>query len=147
MIADITSGSIFDVDVQSYIITVNLKGVMGKGVALEAKQRYPGVMKNYQHCCHQGLLRIGMLMRYYIGKDKQLILFPTKKDWRNPSELAWVEDGLKKFSSSYKERGITSAVFPPLGAGNGGLDLDTVLDLMRHYLDPIDIPIFIRIKS
>ena len=41
-------GNIFDSNAQTLVNTVNCVGVMGKGVALEFKKRYPEMFKEYQ---------------------------------------------------------------------------------------------------
>jgi hypothetical protein len=51
-----------------------------------------------------------------------IINFPTKKHWRNPSRLEYVEKGLVDLVAKVRELGIKSIAVPPLGCGNGGLD-------------------------
>lgn len=56
----------------------------------------------------------------------------------------YIEQGLKKFISTYEEKGIQSAAFPILGGQNGGLNENNVIKIMYSYLDnlPIDIEIY-----
>lgn len=126
--------------------TVNCVGVMGKGLALQFKQRYGArLMDRYVEVCKAGLLKPGVL-QWSPQSDGHLICnFPTKVDWRNPSRLLWVQDGLTKFVASYEQRGITSVAFPPLGCGNGGLDWEEVGTMMTHFLRalPIEVHIYI----
>jgi hypothetical protein len=69
--------------------------------------------------------------------------FPTKKNWRSPSKIEYIEMGLKKFVSEYEKLGITSIAFPLLGCGNGGLDWESeVKPLMEKYLKSLPIEIF-----
>jgi len=70
--------------------------------------------------------------------------FPTKEHWKAPSKLEWIETGLMKFVAEYETQGISSASFPQLGCGNGGLEWTQVKPLMDHYLRPLPIPIFIH---
>lgn len=141
MIRSIQKGDLFSANVQTYVVTVNLLGAMGKGVALTAKTLYPAVERNYRIQCRNGNLVIGKMMSFAINQEQQLLLIPTKVHFKDPSKMEWVEAALIKFCDTYKEKGITSVAFPPLGAGNGWLKFDKVIDLMRKYLDPIDIPV------
>lgn len=134
---------------QTLVNTVNTTGVMGKGLAKAFKLYYPNMFKKYYILCHSGNFNIGQLMLYKpeLNSDllKRYVLnFPTKSDWRQPSKLSYVEDGLKKFTDKYQELGIKSVAFPLLGAGLGGLDWSTVKAIMEKYLKNINIPVYIH---
>lgn len=137
-------GNIFDSPAQVIVNTVNTVGVMGKGIALEFKNRYPQMFEKYKIACEKRLLTIGKLM-LISAPDHMLLLFPTKENWRFPSKLSYIEQGLKRFCDNYAQRGITSIAFPKLGCGNGDLDWNDVRPLMEKYLKnlPIDIYIYL----
>jgi O-acetyl-ADP-ribose deacetylase (regulator of RNase III) len=78
------------------------------------------------------------------GPDRWVLNFPTKTTWRLPSEIEYIESGLRRFVETYEELGITSASFPPLGCGNGNLDWHQVRPLMERYLKKVQIPIYIH---
>lgn len=137
-------GDIFDSPAQVIVNTVNTVGVMGKGLALSFKKRYPRMFEGYKRACDNRSLAIGKLMLFYEA-DHWLLLFPTKQHWRNPSKLEYIEAGLQKFAATYAEKSITSIAFPRLGCGNGELNWDEVRPLMEKYLGnlPIDIYIYL----
>lgn len=138
----IIKGNIFNSHSQTIVNTVNCVGVMGKGIALVYKLRYPQLFEKYQAVCKKGLLDIGKLWLYKEEDNVPWVLnFPTKKHWKFPSEYGYIEAGLQKFLSSYKEKGITSIAFPLLGANNGGLEPNKVLDIMKKFLSQCDIPV------
>lgn len=139
-------GDIFSSPAQVLVNTVNTVGVMGKGVALEFKKRYPEMFKSYERVCNDKQLEIGKLLLWK-GPDKWVLMFPTKQHWRNPSKLEYIEAGLQKFADTYMEKGITSAAFPRLGCGNGGLDWEKVRPLMERYLKPLLIPVYIYVGT
>ena len=143
---EVKEGSIFQSQCQTIVNTVNCVGVMGKGLALEMRNRFPEMYNEYKEICKAGALRPGMLWIWEGPEGKKILNFPTKDHWRNPSKYEWIEDGLKKFCENYKEKGITSIAFPPLGCSNGWLDLRTVLEIMSKYLEPLDIPVEIWIN-
>ena len=138
----IINGNIFNTKTQTIVNTVNCVGVMGKGIALVFKLRYPSMFDIYQDFCKQRLIDIGKLWIYKGDtKDPWVLNFPTKTHWKLPSEYDYIEKGLQKFVETYKEKGITSIAFPLLGANNGGLDSKKVEELMISYLSQCDIPI------
>lgn len=139
--------NIFESPAQVIVNTVNTVGVMGKGIAKDYKNYYPEMFKEYQHYCEIGALEIGKLWLYKTP-NKWILNFPTKKHWRNPSELSYIESGLQKFIETYKEKGIKSISFPQLGVGNGGLDWEEqVKPLMEKYLTNLPIDIFIHLYN
>ncbi len=128
---------------QTLVNTVNCVGIMGKGLAKSFKERDPRMFKAYKSICDRNLLQLGKLWLWQ-GEEHWILNFPTKKHWRHPSKLEWIEAGLAKFVSQYKDRGITDISFPRLGCGNGNLDWNDVKPLMEQYLGDIDIPVYIH---
>lgn len=138
-------GSIFDSNAQTLVNTINCVGVMGKGLALEFKNRYPAMFDKYKSFCNKGVFKPGVLWIYKAEDGKWILNFPTKVDWKNPSELSYIEEGLKKFVEIWKEKGIKSIAFPLLGCKNGGLDANVVIPLMERYLsdcEGLDVTIY-----
>lgn len=135
--------SILTSQAQTVVNTVNTIGVMGKGLASAFKSRYPEMFKAYRKLCQDGLLDIGKLWLWK-GPDQWVLNFPTKKHWRAPSKLEYVETGLQKFVEQYEQRGITEIAFPRLGCGNGGLDWVEVRPLMELYLRKLPITVYIH---
>lgn len=135
------TGDILFSKCQTLVNPVNCVGVMGKGLALRFRKAYPDMFLRYKSICQRGLLKPGMLWLYQSITDTKVLCFPTKEDWREPSRSVWIEDGLSKFVTTYKEKGITSAAFPLLGAGNGGLDKSTAMAILEEHLRDCDIPI------
>lgn len=116
---------------------------MGAGVAKEYKARYPEAFCKYKIACGRGF-SIGQLLLQRLSDGRLGLCFPTKKHWKNASELEWIETGLIKLVSIYKQCGITSLAITPLGCANGQLDFNTqVKPLMHKYLDQMDITVYI----
>jgi O-acetyl-ADP-ribose deacetylase (regulator of RNase III)/uncharacterized protein YwgA len=134
-------GNIFESKNKTLVNTVNCVGIMGKGVALEFKKRYPEMYKQYKADCDHGRIKVGEPVLYADLLGTSIINFPTKKHWKSPSLLKDIEKGLDIFLKQYKELGIESVAFPPLGCGNGGLSWDDVGPLMYQKLSQIDIPV------
>ena len=138
-------GNIFDSNAQTLVNTINCVGVMGKGLALEFKNRYPAMFDKYKTFCDKGVFKPGVLWIYKAEDGKWILNFPTKIHWKNPSEISYIEEGLKKFVEIWKEKGIKSIAFPLLGCKNGGLDANVVIPLMERYLsdcEGLDVTIY-----
>ena len=144
----ILKGNIFASQCQTLVNTVNCVGVMGAGIALEFKLRYPQMYAEYEEYCSRGKLDVGKLWLYKREADGEhrhwVLNFPTKKHWRNPSKSEYLEAGLRNFVDTYRRRGIKSVAFPILGAQNGGMDeADSVSIMVRHlYRCDIDVEIY-----
>ena len=138
----IIEGNIFNSKAQTIVNTVNCVGVMGKGIALVYRLRYPGMYEKYEELCKLHLMKPGKLWLYKGNPNAPWVLnFPTKYHWKYPSKIEYIQSGLEKFVETYRERGITSVAFPMLGTFNGGLDKEDVKALMFDYLGQCDIPI------
>lgn len=130
-------GDIFESKLQTIVNTVNCYGVMGKGIALEFRKRYPDMFEVYKKQCEDKLIKPGIL--YLYKKSTPWILnFPTKNHWRYPSKLEYIKIGLEKFSKTYEAKKIKSIAFPQLGTHNGGLNWHDVRKIMYEYLLPLD---------
>lgn len=137
-------GNIFESKATTLVNTVNCVGVMGKGIALEFKKKYPDMFSEYVELCNKGLVKPGIPYYYHDLFGTSIINFPTKDHWRSPSKLSYIISGLNWFRDNYKSLGIESIAFPPLGCGNGGLPWSVVGPLMYSKLNdlPINIEIF-----
>jgi O-acetyl-ADP-ribose deacetylase (regulator of RNase III) len=130
-------GDIFESGAEALVNTVNCVGVMGKGLALEFKKRFPKNFKAYRDVCAEGLLHTGksfvFMNRMYDAHattPRYIINFPTKQDWRDPSEYAYIAFGLNDLEAKIRNYGITSIAIPALGCGLGGLDWIKVKQLI-----------------
>lgn len=134
------SGNLFQEPTEAIVNTVNCVGVMGKGVALEFKKRWPENYKAYKILCDQKRLVTGKMFVFetsnlFESKQRYLINFPTKAHWRSKSKLSYIEEGLDDFVIQIKKNGIKSVAIPPLGCGNGGLNWDDVRALIENKLE------------
>jgi len=142
------TGNLMEADTQALVNTVNTVGVMGKGIALQFKERFPLNFKIYADACKKGEMKIGKML---VVKENNLngeiiiINFPTKTEWFKKSQYDYIEEGLKDLVRVIVDYKIQSIAIPPLGCGNGGLNWNKVKSLMDKYLGQlsiIDINIF-----
>lgn len=136
----IIKGNLFTSKCQTLVNTVNCVGVMGAGIALEFRLRYPEMYNRYIDLCKQKRMDVGKLWLYK-SNFHWVLNFPTKKHWKQPSELNFLELGLQKFVDTYKEKEITSIAFPLLGTQNGGIPEEQSLEIMKQYLEHCNLPV------
>lgn len=101
------------------------------------------MFREYRDLCEARALRIGNL-HLWRSDTRWVLNFPTKTTWKLPSKIEYIEHGLQKFVAAYKDLGITSVSFPPLGCGNGNLNWEDVRPLMERYLARVSIPVYIH---
>lgn len=134
-------GDLFVSDAQTLVNTVNCVGVMGKGVALEFKKRFPKMFDDYVARCSRHEVRLGVPYLFRHLTSPWVLNFPTKDHWRSVTKLDDIIAGLQYLSDHYEEWGITSLAVPPLGCGNGQLEWRIVGPTLYRNLSAIAIPV------
>lgn len=134
-------GDLFESGAQTLVNTVNCVGVMGKGVALEFKKRFPSMFDDYLLRCERKEVRLGEPYCYKDLYGTSIINFPTKDHWRSPSRIQAIERGLDFLVQHLQEWNVTSLALPPLGCGNGGLDWSEVGPLIYRKLHGLSIDV------
>jgi O-acetyl-ADP-ribose deacetylase (regulator of RNase III)/uncharacterized protein YwgA len=134
-------GDILKSKAQTLINTVNCVGIMGKGIALEFKKRFPEMFKDYAERCERKEVKLGVPYLYRTLFPPQIVNFPTKDHWKSVSRISDIERGLQHLLRYCKEWGITSLAVPPLGCGNGQLEWRAVGPLIYKYIKQMDIPV------
>jgi O-acetyl-ADP-ribose deacetylase (regulator of RNase III) len=135
-------------DVDAIVNAVNCVGVMGKGIALQFKIRWPDNFKAYQAACKAGEVRLGNMFIFDSGallQPRYIINFPTKQHWRDKSDLQSIERGLEDLIAQIRLLDIHSLAVPPLGCGNGGLEWKNVkpmIELAFSALPNVDLRLF-----
>ena len=144
---------------QTLTVSVNLRGIMGRGLASRTKYQFPDVYVTYQDACRKKTVRVDKPYLYkreaHIAEEladdpstltptssqKWFLLFATKRLWRDDSRLDDIEAGLAWIKDNYKSERIQSLALPALGCGLGGLEWRVVGPLMCRYLSSLDIPV------
>ena len=140
----VLTGDLFESRASAWVNTVNCVGVMGKGVALEFRRRFPDMFEDYRARCARRQVLLGEPYVYRGTSARTIINFPTKGHWRSPSRLADIERGLDHFAAHVLDWELTSVAMPALGCGHGGLEWSEVGPLIRRklHLLPIDVDLY-----
>jgi len=157
----LADGDMFFSTMQTLTVSVNVVGIMGKGLASRAKYQFPDVYVVYQDACRRRKLGMGKPYLYKrealvdeeladepgtlpeVNARKWFLLFPTKRHWRDKSDLQAIQDGLRWVSDNYAAEGIQSLAMPALGCGLGRLDWKDVGPVMCRELAGLDIQVVI----
>ena len=143
-----TTGNLLDAEVEALVNTVNTVGVMGKGIALMFKERFPANMAAYAQACKAGAVQTGHMFVTETDElmgPRWIVNFPTKQHWRAKSQLQWIIDGLADLRGFIERNQVRSIAIPPLGAGNGGLDWAEIkphIDQALGDLQGVEIIVF-----
>ena len=131
-----TQGDIFEQPAEAIVNPVNCVGVMGRGLALEFKNRYPDAFAAYRDACADNRLQPGRVFLYETGQERPrwIVHFPTKRHWRDRSLISDIEAGLRDLAKTIDRHKIKSIAIPPIGSGLGGLDWQTVRPLLAAHL-------------
>lgn len=139
-------GDLLGADVDALVNAVNTVGVMGKGIALAFKNRFPANFQAYAAACQRVEVVTG---RMFVTETQALlgprwiVNFPTKQHWRDPSRLEWVQTGLQDLRRFLLAESVPSVALPALGAGLGGLSWPAVRAEIETAL--ADLPVDVRV--
>ncbi len=139
-------GDIFETPADIRVNTVNCVGVMGAGVALAFKNRYPEMFKKYAKACKAGEVRPGKPHVWEKSEFDEIVTvvnLPTKDHWRQPSEYEYVEKGLRWLREFIEKRGEVRVALPALGSGHGGLDWLRVQKMIEAALGDLAAEIIV----
>lgn len=136
----VLEGDLLKSNMHALVNTVNTVGIMGKGVALGFKKRYPSMYRDYVRRCDRHEVKLGEPY-VYKADDHLIVNFPTKQHWRSVSRLSDIVAGLEYLERHYKDWKIRSLAVPPLGCGNGQLEWRVVGPVLLRHLRRLDIPV------
>lgn len=134
----VSNGDIFKSKCEALVNPVNIKGIMGKGLALAFKTKYPAHFENYKRACQSGEMTTEKVLAYQEINGPMIICLATKEDWRDSSKIEYVSAGLDDLAKQIKALGVRSIAIPKLGCGLGGLDWNKVRPLIVEKMSTID---------
>ncbi len=138
---EFTTGDILQSDAEALVNTVNCVGIMGRGIALQFKNRFPENFRAYAAACAIESVQPGRMFVYEtrsLTNPKFIINFPTKRHWKGKSRIEDVESGLVALVNEVRKLDIRSLAIPPLGAGLGGLNWDDVRSRIVAAMESLD---------
>ena len=133
-------GDLFASGCEALVNPVNCVGVMGKGLALQFRHRFPANYDAYRDACARREVRPGRCFVFDAGAKptRFVVNLPTKRDWRDRSRIEDVAGALDDLAGILRRRAIGSVAIPPLGCGLGGLPWPEVRSLLLDRLAPCE---------
>jgi O-acetyl-ADP-ribose deacetylase (regulator of RNase III) len=128
-------GDILQSELQVIINPVNCVGAMGRGLAKQVKDKYPGVYREYVNVCKYIGLKPGEAHCRPLTETQWVFNVPTKRHWRDKSKIDDVEKGLIGIVDNMRKLGFTTVAVPALGCGEGGLEYEEVKPLILKHLN------------
>jgi len=143
-----TSGDMFDINADILVNPVNCVGVMGAGLALTFKNKYPDMFQSYKRACFARFIEPGKLHLYRTKNNKSIVNFPTKKHWKDKSQYSYIIDGLKQLCEylTIQESNVVVAI-PALGCGLGGLNNNKVATMIKAALSSTKCKVYVFMKE
>lgn len=122
------------------VIPCNAAGAMGKGLAKQARDRWPELYEAYKATFAPGMSPLSMEERAHVvlpvttQDGNRFLLLCSKYHWRHPASLALVEDNLTTLAANWQRWQLTEVALPLLGCGLGELDREEVKALTLRIL-------------
>jgi O-acetyl-ADP-ribose deacetylase (regulator of RNase III) len=130
----INKTNIFNTQAEAIVNPVNCVGVMGAGLALAFKRKYPDMFTYYRKLCRKKEINLGDVNLYRIldknSNLRYIFLFPTKLHWTHNSKLIDIVNGMRNLRIIVNRYNIKSIAIPALGCGLGGLKWVDVLPVI-----------------
>lgn len=140
-------GDIFESSAQSLVVPVNVVGVAGKGLAKAFADRFPTWLKAYKHACETRVFERHGFHVHSLSDGRRIVSLPTKRHWRFPSKIEWIDEGLRRLAEEAETYGITSLAIPAIGCGEGRLRWEDVRVLIHRYLGVIELPVAVYLPQ
>lgn len=135
------TGNLWDLPADAKCITTNGfvkadgKAVMGRGCALEAKQRYPQIdwylgqfIKKYGN--------VPVCIKSNVPTPPYIFSFPVKHNWWEAADLKLIEESAQELMKILDQMpDVKTVLLPRPGCGNGRLKWDDVKPILAPILD------------
>lgn len=131
-------GDLWEMPADLRVITTNPainarnQAVMGRGCALEAKRRIPGLEYRFAGLLREHGNRVMRLARY---RGADLASFPVKHHWKEEADPELIRSSARQLAALADKFGYNNVVLPRPGCGNGRLSWREVHPVLAQILD------------
>ena len=136
-----TEGDLWQMPGDARVITTNgtiltsRRGVMGRGVAKQAAQRYLGCAQRLGRYLQRWGNHTGVLIEAGEETDTPLVVLPVKHAWHEPADVELILRSLDELVALTEVRGWRRVVLPRPGCGSGQLYWIDIEPLVEARLD------------
>lgn len=131
------NGDIFETDAQVIGHGVNIRGLMGAGIAKQIAKKFPDVKKRYQKACHDGWFDshgVQFLEPLDASKNNAKFYIANIFTQVNPGRHAQyelIDKNVREALQRMSKADLKSLALPRIGSGIGGLDEDKVEQILQ----------------
>lgn len=115
------------------VIKANGQLVMGAGVALAFARKFPWLPVEAGNAIKEFGNRVNVFWDKVSGTN--IVSFPTKHHWRNPSDLNLIAQSAEDLMGLTKDNGWERIYLPFPGVGYGGLKKEDVMSVLESVFD------------
>lgn len=147
-------GNVFNTSDSCIIHGVNCLGVMGAGIALQIRNRFPKVFQEYseyvKQCNLRGISLIGRAQFVEVGIGNYIVnAFTQEKTAKNIGDVAIsysaILNSLMLTAQGCVERGIKSVSMPRIGSDLGGGDWGIVRSIINAVFESVGIEVTVYV--
>ncbi len=132
MLKIIPEGDIFGIEgVSSYAHGCNCAGAMGKGIALQFREKFPEMYKEYKALCKSDSYKPGDVFDYDYGKG-HIYNLATQVSWRTKAKIEYIRESVSRMFELATVDGVREIAMPTIGAGLGGLVWSDVKEVIAE---------------
>lgn len=111
---------------------------MGKGIAVQFKEKFPKMYLEYKRLCRERQFLPGDVFEYNYG-DGFVFNLGTQVSWTTKAEISAIEQSLRKMLQLSGQLNVDKIALPRIGAGLGRLDWKevklTIDNVSKEYPD------------
>ena len=132
MITYFSQGDIFNIpNIFNYAHGCNCAGAMGKGIALQFRERFPQMYKEYKQLCQTGNFKVGSVFLYKTDNG-WIFNLGTQESWKTKAQLQDIKKSIETMFSLARQNHISKIALPKIGAGLGGLNWEEVKQIIEQ---------------
>jgi O-acetyl-ADP-ribose deacetylase (regulator of RNase III) len=131
------TGDLFTTSATAIGHGVNVDGLMGHGIAVQFKNRFPDMHEQYRTLCREGKLLPGETYIYRAGswtRGRDLWVYNIASQDRpgRTAKLEWLYTGIRTALRHADANSVGTLALPRIGAGIGGLEWAHARECLEH---------------
>jgi O-acetyl-ADP-ribose deacetylase (regulator of RNase III) len=132
MASTTVTGDLFDLGLPAIGHGCNCAGVMGAGIAVEFKRRFPQMYQEYRRRCRQGSFQFGNVFVWHREPDLVVYNLAPRPVPRPSATLIAIGTAVRAALADAQTHGVARLGVPRIGAGLGGLAWSDVVEVLRR---------------
>lgn len=121
----------------------NCAGVMGAGIAVEFRNRFPLMYRHYQDMCDIKDFDLGSIMAWYQGHTCVVYNLATQPTPGRKATLAAISRSVSRMLQHAACNNTGPIAMPRIGCGLGGLDWVVVKPLLENLCNISNVPVVV----